>query len=399
MTEGAPIVRIAAKGDGATADGRHAPLAAPGDILLPDGRLEHGPHHATPPCRHFPACGGCQLQHCDDESLADYVRSRVVGALAGQGLEAVDVSPAHLSPPRTRRRAALRAVRVGKALHLGFSGEGSHRIIDMQQCEVLHPALFALVAPLRALLHGMAGDRQAVHARMTLADQGVDLALENVRAEGLAAAERLSAFAQEYRLARLSIDEGFGPQARHEPEPVTVTLGGVPVALPPHAFLQATADGEAALLAAVRGALAGARSLADLFSGIGTFALGLGEGRAVYAAEAARDAVLALQGAANRTQRKLVVEHRDLFRRPLVPQELERFDAVLLDPPRAGAREQVMQLAAARVPIVAYVSCNPGSFARDARHLVDGGYRLEQISPVGQFRWSTHIELAAIFRR
>ena len=138
--------------------------------------------------------------------------------------------------------------------------------------------------------------------------------------------------------------------------------------------------------------------IADLFSGLGTFALSLGEGRAVYAAEAARDTGLALKSAGNRVQRKLVADHRDLFRRPLVPAELDRFEAVILDPPRAGAREQVLQLAQSRVPVIAYVSCNPGSFARDAKLLVEAGYRLETVQPVGQFRWSTHVELVGVFR-
>lgn len=403
MIDPATIMRIAAKGDGVTLDGRHVPMSAPGDRLRADGGLDHGPHHIPPACRHFPLCGGCQLQHLDEASFADYVRDRVAGALTGQGLDAGLVLPAHISPPHSRRRASLRAARFGKKLHLGFSSENSHRIVDMDMCATLHPALFALVAPLRGLLGPIVGDRRAAHVRMTLTDQGVDLLLENAGvdevADALAMAERLSEFAQTQKLARLSIDEGYGPQTRFEPEPVTVSFGGIAVGAPPFAFLQATQDGESALVDVVRTAFVQARTIADLFSGLGTFALALGEGRAVYAAEAARDMVLALKMGANRAQRKLVAEHRDLFRRPLVPQELDRFDAVLIDPPRAGAREQAMQIAQSKVPVVAYVSCNPGSFARDAKQLIEGGYLLESVQPVGQFRWSTHVELAAIFRR
>lgn len=399
MTDPDLIIRIAAKGDGVTANGRHVPLSAPGDRLSLDGGLVHGPHHAQPLCRHFPLCGGCQLQHLDDESLATYVRDRVAGALVGQGVSALEVLPAHISPPMSRRRASLRAARFGRKLHVGFSSENSHRIVDMEMCSILHPALFALVEPLRGLLHDLVGDRRAAHIRMTMTDQGVDLLLENVGADGLETAERLTAFAQAHRLARLSIDEGYGPQTRWEPEPVTVSFGGVPVPFPPFAFLQATEDGEAALADAVRVATANAGTIADLFSGLGTFALSLGQGKAVYAAEAARDLVLALKAAANRTQRKFAVDHRDLFRRPLIPTELNRFDAVVLDPPRAGAREQVLQLAEAAVPVIAYVSCNPGSFARDAKLLIEAGYVLESVKPVGQFRWSTHVELVGVFRR
>jgi 23S rRNA (uracil1939-C5)-methyltransferase len=398
-TQGGLILRIAAKGDGVTADGRHVPLSAPGDRLKADGGLDRGPHHADPPCVHYPLCGGCQLQHLDEQSLADYVRDRVVGALTGQGVTAGEVLPAYVSPPRTRRRASLRAARFGRKIALGFSSENSHRIVDMTMCEVLHPALFALVEPLRDLLGPLLGERRAVHAKMTLADQGVDLLLEGISADGLEESERLTEFAAKHSLARLSIDDGYGAQTRFEPEPVTVGFGGVAVGATPFSFLQATQDGETALVEAVRPALAHASVWADLFAGLGTFALSLGEGKRVYAAEAARDLVLSLKTAANRALRQVAVDHRDLFRRPLTPEEINRFDAILLDPPRAGAREQVVQLAQSTVPVIAYVSCNPGSFARDAKTLVESGYRLETVNPVGQFRWSTHVELAGIFRR
>ncbi|ANI76600.1 MULTISPECIES: class I SAM-dependent RNA methyltransferase [Sphingobium] len=393
------IVRIAAKGDGVTSDGRHVQLAAPGDRLTGDGRLLPGPHHITPPCMHFPACGGCELQHVDEESFAAFATARVTGPLAGQGITAETVLPAHVSPPRTRRRASLRAAREGRRIVIGFAESGSHKLIDIAMCEILDPRLFALVQPLREVLPLILPDRRAAHVRMSLVDQGVDLLLERVRVEGLAADEALRDFADTWKLARLTIDEGDGQQVRWEPEPVTVSFGGVAVGFPSFAFLQATPDGEAALVEFVREALPGRGAVADLFCGLGTFALAIGEGRPVYAAEGARDLVLSLKLAANRAQRRMVVDHRDLFRKPLTPEELNRFAAVVIDPPRAGAREQVMQLAASAVPLIAYVSCNPASFARDAAHLVAGGYVLESVKPVGQFRWSTHVELAATFRR
>jgi 23S rRNA (uracil1939-C5)-methyltransferase len=395
------IIRIAAKGDGVTADGRHVPLAAPGDRVTADGGLVAGPHHAEAPCVHFPACGGCELQHVDEESLGAFVTARVTGALAGQGvtLPPQSLLPPHLSPPKTRRRASLRAARDGRRITIGFAESGSHKLIDLAMCEILDPRLFALVEPLRALLPLVLADKRAAHVRMSLIDQGVDLLLENVGVSGLAADEGLRDFSAAQGLARLTIDEGDGQQTRWEPEPATMTFGGVPVAFPPFAFLQATPDGEAALLEVVREALPPGGAVADLFSGLGTFALGVGKERPVYAAEGARDLMLSLKVAANRAQRRMVVDHRDLFRRPLVPEELNRFAAVIIDPPRAGAREQVMQLAASVVPVIAYVSCNPASFARDAAHLVASGYVLDKVKPVGQFRWSTHVELAAVFRR
>ncbi len=381
------IIRIAARGDGVTESGRYFPLAAPGDLVDEAGTVAPGPHHAIPPCRHFPECGGCQLQHVDDEAYRAYLVDRIAGALAAQGVAIPEIRPPHLSPPCSRRRATLKA--MGGAI--GFNAAGSHRIVDMRECHILRPELFALVAPLRRLL------TRRAEATLTLADQGVDMTLSGVESDNLNAAEMLGAFAAEHRLARLAVDDGDGPRTLWEPVPVTVTLGNAPVGLPHGAFLQATADGEAALVAAVREAVADADVVADLFAGLGTFALALGA--RVYAAEASRDAALALKAATGSAGRQVFVEHRDLYRRPLEPAELDRFDAVALDPPRAGAEAQVERLAASRVPRIAYVSCNPATFARDAKRLAAGGYRLDWVRPVGQFRWSVHVELAACFSR
>jgi 23S rRNA (uracil1939-C5)-methyltransferase len=392
------ILRLAARGDGLTADGRTVPFAAPGDRVLSNGTIEPGPHHQTPPCRHFPTCGGCTLQHVDDAAYATYLVERVAGALATQGL-AAEIAAPHLSPPRTRRRASLRAERVGRKVLLGFNEGQSRRIVDLSECWILAPQLFALLLPLRGLLSRLLPDRRTAGVEMALADQGIDLLLTGIEPDSLSATEALTLFAETHGLARLSIDGGYGVEARWEPQPVTVTLGGVAVGLPAGGFLQATADGEAALLAAVREGVGQAKTVADLFSGLGTFALPLSAGAKVLAAEGAREAILSLKAAAARTGQPVVADHRDLFRRPYTAAELSRFDAVVLDPPRAGAKEQAAELANASCTRLAYVSCNPATFARDARALVDGGWRLEWIRPVGQFRWTTHVELAASFVR
>lgn len=394
------ILRIAAKGDGVTADGRHVPLSAPGDRIDADGHLILGPDHVDPPCLHFPECGGCQLQQLSPDAYAAYVRDRVAGALAGQGVAADEIAEPHVSPPRSRRRAALKAVRVDGRVRIGFAQQGTNRIVDMQMCELLHPALFALIAPLRRLLSPGEIMARSAGIVMSLADQGVDLLLEDVRSDGLKAAEALARFAETQGLARLTLSEReMPPMTVWEPEPVTVSFAGVPARLPPGAFLQATLDGEAALIGEVAGGVEGAATVADLFAGLGTFSLSLAAERKVYAAEASRDTLMALKQAGDRLPGRVFVEHRDLFRRPLTPVELNRFDAIVLDPPRAGAREQVVQLAASQVARIVYVSCNPSSFARDAATLIDSGYRLERVKPVGQFRWSTHVELVALFRR
>jgi 23S rRNA (uracil1939-C5)-methyltransferase len=384
-----PIVRIAARGDGVTSSGRHVAFGVPGDVLLDDGALAPGRHHQDPPCRHFPECGGCQLQHADDEAYRGYLVSRVEGALAQHDLSA-EIREPHLSPPRTRRRATLRALKVGQGAVIGFNAAKSHQIVDMRECHILRPELFALVDPLRRLLARMVQPKRTAEVQLTLLDQGPEVLLKGVPVEGLQAIEGLTSFAMDHKLARLSVDQGLGPETQYEPQPATVTLSGVPVVFPPGGFLQATEDGEAALIEAVAGTVEG--RIADLFSGLGTFALAT---KAVYAAEASRDAAAALQRAAPNMR----VEHRDLYRRPLDADELKAFDSVILDPPRAGAAEQARALAESGVGRIAYVSCNPATFGRDAKMLADGGYRLEWVRPVGQFRWSTHIELAACFSR
>ncbi|WP_432770384.1 MAG: class I SAM-dependent RNA methyltransferase [Sphingopyxis sp.] len=397
MTENALIERIAARGDGVTGDGRHVAGGVPGDRVRDDGILIPGPNRADPPCRHFGKCGGCQLQHVAEPALADFVRDRVVGALEGQGVVCDAVLPAQLSPPHSRRRAALTALRTGKQVAIGFNAAQSNQIVDMRMCPLLRPELFALIAPVRELLTTIAQQRRPVKVKLQMLDQGVELILEGVKAEGLDAAMALQDFAGTHGLARFAIDQGDGLEILWQPEPPTMRFGEIGVELPPFAFLQPTEAGQTALVDAVRRAVGDAGAVADLFAGVGTFALSLQKGRKVYAAEGARDAIAALKAAANRTGALVATEHRDLFRRPLIPAELNRFGAVILDPPRAGAEEQVIQLAASDTSVIAYVSCNPASFARDAKLLIDGGYTLDWVQPVGQFRWSTHVELAARF--
>ena len=400
------IVRLAARGDGVTEDGRHVAGAVPGDRVDGDGRIERGPHHVDPPCRHFGICGGCQLQHADEAVLREFVEGRVLNAANGQGLEAIDVLETHLSPPKTRRRATVHAVRtVGKgqgSAVIGFRESGSHRIVDLAECPVLRPELTELVAPLRDFVaaHGPKGN---VDIALSLCDQGVDIGLSQFPLDGLAATEAALAFAREHSVARLTIDQGYGPETVWEPEPATISLSGLPVAMPAGAFLQATEDAEARMIADAREWLGEARVVADLFSGLGTFAFALAghgpQGRKVLAAEAEQASHLACKNAANRLGGKVIAIHRDLFRNPLQAAEISRFEGVVLDPPRAGAKAQVAEIAQSECPRVVYVSCNPSSWARDAAGLVKAGYRLEKLRAVGQFRWSTHVELTSFFTR
>jgi 23S rRNA (uracil1939-C5)-methyltransferase len=396
----AEIVRLAARGDGVTADGRYVPLTAPGDLVrFGPGSAEvvPGPRHAVPPCRHFPECGGCQLQHIDDATYAAWAIERILAALDAAGVRVGAVSPVHVSPPRSRRRAALKAVRAGSGIAIGFHAAGTHRVVDMAECHVLRPELFALIAPIRITLLPLLPPGQGAGVTLTLTASGVDVLLANIRAERAADRTALAAFAESVDLARLSIEHEGGLETVALRRAPVVAMGGVQVELPPAAFLQATEDGETALVAAALDALAPARRVADLFSGVGTFALPLAAaGKRVAAADASGPALAALARAGGGRVETL---HCDLFRRPLRADELKRFDAALFDPPRAGAKEQAAELARSALARVVAVSCNPATFARDAAILTAAGFALQRLWPVAQFRWSNHLELAALFTR
>jgi 23S rRNA (uracil1939-C5)-methyltransferase len=397
-------VRLAARGDGISDDGRFVPLAAVGDTVdfsENPPRIIPGPHHVSPACAHYPDCGGCQMQHMDEAAYRDFVIDRLSRVMPG-GLPD-DVRPIALSPPRSRRRASLKALKRGGKLVLGFHSEGTHALVDVADCPVLAPELMALLGPLRLLLRARLKDGQGAGIALTLSDAGVDVLLANVSAEGLAAIEALTDFAEKHDLARLSVEGPGGIDTLVERRQPVLTMGGMAVPLPVAPFLQATREGEAALVAAVCEAVGDAARVADLFCGLGTFALPLSQKAAVLAVDAAGPAVMALGVAARQAGRRVEVQHRDLFRRPLVGVgkggELAGLNAVVFDPPRAGAEAQAKALAASQVPVIVAVSCNPNSFGRDAKILVEGGYRLTTLWPVAQFRWSSHVELVARFER
>lgn len=402
MSERRTIIRLAAKGDGVTADGEHFARCVPGDAILAGGEVEPGGHRAAPVCQHYGTCGGCQLQHADDIVLRDFVRDRVVNAAKGQGLEVEHLLDEHLSPPQSRRRATLHAQRTKSGAVIGFKRAGSHRLVDLDECYILRPELFQLVEPLRVLITEH-GPRAAVDISLSLCDQGVDVGLGHFPLEGLGPMEAALDFARSHSVARLTLDQGFGAETVWEPDPATVTFFGHSVALPAGAFLQASADAEQVMATDARDWIGDARLVADLFAGLGTFSFALAQarpaGRKVLAAEADQAAQLACKAAGAKTDGKVLTIHRDLFRNPLQPNELNRFDAVLLDPPRAGAKAQIAEIAKSTISRCVYISCNPSSWARDAAVLAASGFRLRKLRPVGQFRWSTHVELVSLFER
>lgn len=429
------IVAIGARGDGIARHGGtpvYLPFTAPGDRVLarlgaPRGEgiagiaervLAAGPGRAVPACRHFGACGGCTLQHLDAAHYAAAKMSLLRAALARHGLGEAPVEPLIVLPPGTRRRVRFaiawppppnrpprsesgRGQGRGKPI-LGLAERGSHALVDLEECPVLDDRLLALAAPLRALAERLLRPGERAHAGLQDPGSGVDLLLDLPRAPDLAALEALAEFAAAEDLARIQWRREGGaivPVAQRRP--VRSMLGGVAVDVPPDAFLQATAAGEAALVAEVVAGIGDAPRIADLFAGIGTFTFALAGRAKVHAVEGWAPAIAALLAAARRSglAQRVTAETRDLEARPLAGDELRPYDAVIFDPPRAGAKRQAAALAASGVPRVLAVSCNPATFARDARLLVDGGYRLLRMQPVDQFLWSAHLELAAIFAR
>jgi 23S rRNA (uracil1939-C5)-methyltransferase len=391
------IIRLAARGDGVTESGRYVAGAIPGDTVDGDV-ITAGPHRIAPACRHFGVCGGCQLQHADDAVLAEFVSGRILSALAGVGIVPETIHPTHLSTAGARRRASFRLVRDGGGVRIGFNVEGSSAVVDLEECPVVRPALWDTACKLRSALAPRLRTGHAVGMTLTETLSGFDVLLTNL---SLPAADigALAALASEARLARIATETAAGVEVALQLAEPTVRFGDVIVALPPGGFLQATGDGEAALQAAVLEGVGKAGKVADLFCGAGTFALPLSAGARVFAADAARDAVGALSAAAKRAGRPVTTAHRDLFRQPLQAAELNKFDAVVLDPPRAGAKSQVETIARSKVQRVVHVSCNPNTFARDANILHEAGFKLTALWPVGQFRWSIHVELAAVFLR
>jgi 23S rRNA (uracil1939-C5)-methyltransferase len=407
------IGQLGALGDGVaeTATSRlHVPFTAPGDKVrvIPKGKdaaapvevLEFGPDRTEPHCRHFGTCGGCALQHLRPEFIAEWKRGRVAAALARAGFKDVPVERAVTIPPGTRRRATLAAMRLGKRVLLGFAERASHRLVDLEECPVLRPELARLIAPIRTRLPELLTSGETADIALTWTETGADLVLIRKRPLTLADRETLAAFAEAADLASIS----WRAKVTAPAEPVAarrmpqIRIGTALVAFASGTFLQPSTEGEAALTAFVSQGLAGISGpIADLFCGLGTFALPASSNGPVDAYDADGPAIATLQKAAKGLP---VAAHcRDLFREPLTVRELERFAAAIIDPPRAGAEAQARTLAESTVPLIAYVSCNPVSFARDAAILADGGYRLERVTPVDQFSWSPHVELTGAFRR
>lgn len=399
------VERLGHLGDGIAPGPVYVPLSLPGEVV--EGAVEGGrmaaprivtpaPERVAAPCPHFRRCGGCALQHASDAFVRTWKADVVCAALAARGLEA-PVRGIATSPPMSRRRAVLSGRRTKKGATVGFHARGSDLIVEVPDCRLLVPEIMAAIPVLEEIVRDGASRKGEVALTVTASEAGVDVSVSGGKPLSGPLQARLAEIAGARGLARLAWDGE-----------VVVTLAppaqrfdSVAVVPPPGAFLQATAHGETALRRAVTEAVGAAGRIADLFAGCGTFALPLASGAEVHAVESDAAMLAALDAGwrGARGLKAVTTEARDLFRRPLMPDELTRFDAVVIDPPRAGAAAQTAALAEARLSRIASVSCNPVTFARDAEALVRAGYRLDWIEVVDQFRWSPHVELAAQFSR
>ena len=365
-----------------------------GDQLLNTRILTPSPNRIRPPCPHARTCGGCLMQHAADPFVADWKLGIVAGALAGQGLES-PLRPIQTSPPRSRRRATLAARRTKGGALIGFHARASETLVAIPNCQLLHPAILATFPALEALV--VTGGSRSAELSLTVTHSlgGPDVAVAGGKPLESEMRMALARVAEAFNIARLTWD---GEVVALRTMPVQ-RFGKALVAPPPGAFLQATAEGEAALLSAVEEAIGPARRVVDLFAGSGTFSLPLAETAEVLAVESDAAMLAALDRGWRQTQglHRVMTETRDLFRRPLEPDEFKGFDAVVIDPPRAGAEAQTATLAHSHVPVIAAVSCNPVTFARDARILTGAGYVLDWVQVVDQFRWAAHVELVARF--
>jgi 23S rRNA (uracil1939-C5)-methyltransferase len=401
------IARVGAQGDG-VAEGSGASIFMPftlaGERVIADvdgerGRLvrvlQPSADRVEPVCRHFGTCGGCAVQHMSSAAYRAWKRDLVVSAFAARGLDAV--IDELIKPGGKRRRAVLSVERCETGIEIGFREAQSHALVAIEECPVLEPRIVAALSALGALVQPLVSKRGA-RLTVTMTKSGLDVLLDGIeRRLTPDIRSRLASGASALKLARLSI----GNETVVETLPPFLTFGAADVVLPSGAFVQAVAEAEAEMARRILAAVGKVKSVADLFCGVGAFTFPLAARAKVLAFDGHRPAIDALAAAAKKASglKPITAHVRDLFREPLSALELNELDAIVFDPPRAGAEAQAQRLAKSKVKTVVAVSCNPATLARDARHLVDGGYKIESVTPVDQFVYSAHVEVVAVFRR
>lgn len=394
------ITRITAAGDGMAEGAGPFPRCLPGEVIEPTDAapriLTPSADRVKPPCRHFKSCGGCAMQHASDGFVADWKTEVITNGLTARGIE-TEIRPILTSPPESRRRATLHGKRTKSGAMIGFHARASDVLIETPECQLLEPALIASVPVLEELTVLAASRKAELELVVILSENGIDLDMRNCKPLDPQTSLQVAALADKHRIARIAWDgEVIGLRT-----PPVQRFGDAAVTPPPGAFLQATQHGQDTLTACVMEAVAKADQIADLFAGCGTFTLPAARQAEVWALEGEASLIQALDQGWRQTPglKKVKAETRDLFRRPVLTEEMRKLDAIIIDPPRAGAETQTQEIAKSTVPRIAAVSCNPATFARDAEILIKGGYRLDWVQPVDQFRWSAHVELAAQFTR
>ncbi|MEP6566047.1 MAG: class I SAM-dependent RNA methyltransferase [Mesorhizobium sp.] len=402
------IARLGSQGDGvaeAETGEVFIPFALPGETVTAAREkdratlmavLETSPLRVDPACRHFTECGGCALQHLEAEAYHQWKREKVVQALKSKGI-ASDVGALVPCAPHTRRRVVFTARRMEAGMRLGFVRALSSEIIPIEECPISLPEIVAALDRLRALAELVCATTKSFRMTVTVTGSGLDVAVHESGKLGENQRRVASNFVIAQGLARLSVDD----EIVVEPKKPVVTFGGIAVAVPPGAFLQATQAAEQAMADIVGQHLSRAKKVTDLFAGCGSFALRLAARSEVHAVEGDAAALAALDRGFRFASglKRVTAERRDLFRRPLTFKELNAFDGLVFDPPRAGAEDQSKQIARSDVPLVVAVSCNPVTLARDLRILIDGGYTLKSVTPIDQFLWSSHVEAVALLEK
>lgn len=418
MSHKITINEIGGRGDGLTeinGNTIYIPYAAPGDIIDAKingskGRLRYihqkSEHRIDAVCPHYTKCGGCSLQHIDREYYQKWKEGLVRTALENQGLHDIIFAPMMISPQGSRRRTTFQAVGRGDGeIVFGYAEKGSHNLIDIFECSILMPEIKALIVPAKNLLSKLLKKKEKMAVSMTMGDNGVDLILKGKGDIDLNLRMDLAEFAEKNDLARISWYDTSSKNTRYEllaeRRKPFVTFEGNKVFFPEGSFLQATKDGQNALIHAMLNGIKGANKVVDLFSGCGTFSIAAAKTASVHAVENNEEMLTALKVSANQMSgiKQVSTELRDLFLRPLLPHELNQYDVAIIDPPRAGAKHQMAEILQSDLKKLVMISCNPVTFARDVQSLIDAGYKMGAVIPVDQFLYSPHLEIISIFEK
>lgn len=418
MNQKITIDQLGGRGDGiGHVNGKplYVPYTVSGDVIDvkvngSKGRLRHihdnSPHRIDPICRHFTRCGGCMLQHVNEDYYRNWKAGLISTALKNQGIENAEIKPLLISPLHSRRRTAFQAIGRGNGdIVFGFAEKGSHNLIDIEMCPILVTDIVDIIEPLKGFLRNLLSKKQKMTIQITCGDNGLDVVFKGKGDVDLKLRMDLAEFAETNDLARISwfdtsLRIPFYEMLAERRKPY-VTFEGNKVFFPEGAFLQATKQGESALITAMLKGISGARHVVDLFSGCGTFSIAAANHASVHAVENNEEMLSALKNSANIMTgiKQITTELRDLFLRPLLPHELNKYDVAIIDPPRAGAKHQMTEIINSQIKKLVMISCNPVTFSRDVQDLMNAGFYMGAVTPVDQFLYSSHLEIVSVFER